>query len=264
MNNIAIAFILTLIAGLATGIGSFIVFFFKRPNKKLLSFSLGFAAGVMIYVSFIELVPEAIESASQVYGALGAWVAVISFFAGFFFVALLDKLIPEYENPHDIDTEKVKKDKKVKHKLHRLGLLVALTIMIHNFPEGFATFASALKDTGLGVAIAIAIAIHNIPEGISVSVPLFYATGSKKKALIYSLLTGFSEPLGAVIAYLFLLPFLSDFVFAIIFAVTGGIMVFISFDQLLPMARKYGEHHITIYGLVLGMVIMAISLLIFL
>jgi ZIP family zinc transporter len=263
MNNILIAFLLTLFAGLATGIGSIIAFCFKRTNKRFLSFSLGFAAGVMIYVSFVELFSEAIEGALSI-GNTAVWVVVGSFFLGFLIVAIIDKLVPKYENPHDINVEEVKKDKKSIAKLNRLGILVALVIALHNFPEGFATFASALKDTGLGIAIAIAIAIHNIPEGIAVSVPLYYATGSKKKAFIYSFLTGLSEPLGAVIAYLILMPFLSEFVFSIIFAMVAGIMVFISFDQLLPAAKEYGEHHTTIFGLVCGMIVMAVSLLMFL
>jgi ZIP family zinc transporter len=263
MDNILIAFLLSLFAGLATGIGSCIAFFFKRTNKKFLSFSLGFAAGVMIYVSFVELLTGAIESVLYNGVDFKVWVVVASFFIGFVIVAIIDRLVPKYENPHDIDVEKVKKDKKSIVKLHRLGILVALVIALHNFPEGFATFASALKDTGLGIAIAIAVAIHNIPEGISISVPLYYATGSKKKAFIYSFLTGLAEPLGALIAYFILFPFLNEFVFAIIFAVVAGIMVFISFDQLLPAAKEYGEHHISIYGLICGMMVMAVSLLMF-
>lgn len=264
MESVLIAFLLTLLAGLATVIGSIIAFCFRRTNEKFLSFSLGFAAGVMIYVSFVELFPESIRYTSTSFGNFGVWIVTASFFLGFGVVAVIDKLVPHYENPHEVDLEKVKKNKKSIEKLHRLGILVALVIAIHNIPEGFVTFVSALKDVRLGAVIAIAIAIHNIPEGIAISVPLFYATGSRKKAFIYSFLTGLSEPLGALIAYAFLFPFLSEPVFGIIFAFVAGIMVFISFDQLLPAAREYGEHHITIYGLVVGMIVMALSLLMFL
>ena len=148
-------------------------------------------------------------------------------------------------------------------KLYRMGLFTALAIGIHNFPEGLATFVSALKDTRLGIAIAVAIAIHNIPEGVAVSIPIFYATGSRRKAFVYSFLSGVAEPAGAIIGYVIFFAFLNNVVFGILFAGVAGIMVFISFDELLPTAREYGEHHLSIYGLVAGMMVMALSLLMF-
>lgn len=146
----------------------------------------------------------------------------------------------------------------------RTGILTAAAIAIHNFPEGVATFVSSLQQPTIAIPIVVAIAIHNIPEGISVSVPIFYATGSRKKAFLYSFLSGLSEPLGAVVAYLVLRPYLSETLFGIAFAVVAGIMVFISFDELLPSAEAYGEHHLCIYGLLTGMGVMAVSLLLFL
>lgn len=144
-----------------------------------------------------------------------------------------------------------------------MGGFTALAIGIHNFPEGLATFTAAMSDPNLGIAIAVAIAIHNIPEGIAVSVPVFYATGNKKKAFTLSFLSGLSEPIGAIIGYLLLMQFMSPLVFGIVFAAVAGIMVFISIDELLPAAQEYGEHHLSIYGLVGGMGVMALSLLMF-
>jgi ZIP family zinc transporter len=142
-------------------------------------------------------------------------------------------------------------------------LFTALAIGIHNFPEGLATFTAALTDPGIGIAIAVAIAIHNIPEGIAVSIPIYYATGNRKKAFLLSFLSGLAEPVGALVGYLILMPFLSPVVFGVLFAAVAGIMVFISLDELLPSAREYGEHHLSIYGLIAGMLVMAISLLMF-
>lgn len=264
-GNVAIAFTLTLVAGLSTGIGSALAFFAKRTNTKLLSMALGFSAGVMIYVSFVEMFAAANEALIKEMGETeGAWATVGAFFGGILLIGLVDKFVPSVENPHEIHRieEMDDKDQGEKfRKLFRLGIFSALAIAIHNFPEGLATFAAALKDPTLGIPIAVAIAIHNIPEGIAVSIPIFYATGSRKKAFIYSFLSGLAEPLGAVIGYLLLMSFFSDTVFGILFSMVAGIMVFISLDELLPAAGQYGEHHLSIYGLVAGMAIMAISLL---
>ncbi|MEG1002867.1 zinc transporter ZupT [Clostridium sp.] len=266
MNNVLLAFLLTLIAGLATGIGSCIAFFAKKTNTKFLCISLGFSAGVMIYVSMVEILQEAKVSLIGAMGIkTGSLVTVISFFAGIAIIAIIDKLVPSEENPHEVktmdevDNTKFNGDKK----LLRTGMFTALVIAIHNFPEGLATFVSALDNAKIAIPITIAIAIHNIPEGISVSVPIYYATGDKKKAFIYSFLSGMSEPVGAIIGYTLLRNILNDATLGILLAAVAGIMVFISIDELLPTARKYGEHHLSIYGLVAGMFVMAISLLLF-
>lgn len=274
MNNLFVAFLITLFAGLATGIGSLIALVAKTTNKKFLSVSLGLSAGVMIYVSMIELFSDAKTSLINALGVKkGSYITVIAFFAGMFLIALIDKLVPSEENPHEIkevlndcSTEECKRIRKEKEskKLMRTGVLTALAIGIHNFPEGLATFVSALTDFNVAIPIAVAIAIHNIPEGISVSVPIYYATGDKKKAFIYSFLSGMSEPIGALVGYLFLRNFFTDLTSGIIFALVAGIMVFISFDELLPAAKEYGEHHLSIYGLIGGMMVMAFSLLLFL
>ncbi len=262
MDNILLAFALTLIAGLCTGIGGFIALFAKSTNKTFLSVSLGFSAGVMIYVSMIEIFPKAVEFLSVQMGEkLGSIWTVVAFFGGMLLIALIDKLIPSAENPHEI-TNTDKPDAKNK-KLMRMGILTAFAIGIHNFPEGLATFVSALQEPSVAIPIVVAIAMHNIPEGMAVAVPIYHSTGSRKKAFFYSLLSGLSEPVGALIGYLVLMPFLNDAMFGIIFAAVAGIMVFISIDGLLPSAREYGKHHHSIYGFVAGMMLMAISLLMF-
>lgn len=269
-ENLWTAFGLTLFAGLCTGIGSALAFLTKRTNKKFLSLALGFSAGVMIYVSMIEIFRKAQDSLILGLGEkMGSWITVVSFFGGMLFIAAIDKLIPSHENPHEMHSvEEISESEKTAHpnaekKLLRMGIFTALAVAIHNFPEGFATLIASLQDPALGVSIAIAVAIHNIPEGIAVSIPLYYATGSHKKAFYYSFFSGLAEPAGAIIGYLILAPFMTDTLFGIVFSGVGGIMVFISLDQLLPTAREYGEHHLSIYGLVLGMLVMAVSLLLF-
>ena len=267
MDNLAFAFGLTLLAGLSTGIGSAIGFFAKRTNTKFLSVSLGFSAGVMIYVSMVEIFFKARESLTEELGLkAGSWVTVAAFFGGMAVIALIDRLIPSGENPHEARRveEMCEGTCPPQDKLLRMGLFTALAVGIHNFPEGIATFITALKEPTVAIPIAFAIAIHNIPEGIAVSVPVYYATGSRKKAFLYSFMSGLSEPIGALLGYFILLPFMSDVVFGVLFASVAGIMVFISLDELLPSAREYGEHHLAIYGLVAGMMVMAVSLLLFL
>lgn len=282
-QNLLTAFLLTALAGLATGIGSFIALLAKRTNPKFLAVSLGFSAGVMIYVSFVEIFPGALATLQAGgYSLKNATIlTVLGFFGGVLLIGLIDQLIPSAENPHELkdpatymvqkehdeyhqqqagnDEEQTKKDR-----LLRTGTFTALAIAIHNFPEGLATFMMALEDPQMAIPVVVAIAIHNIPEGISVSVPIYYATGSRRKAFRYSFLSGLSEPLGAVVGYVILLPFLNDTVQGIVNAAVAGIMVFISIDELLPSAEEYGEHHLSILGFVAGMLLMAVSLILFL
>lgn len=262
-QNFLMAFLLTLFAGLATGIGSLIAFLAKTTNKKFLSFSLGLSAGVMIYVSFVEIFAQAQDLLIVEFGnTTGMFITVIAFFGGMLLVGLIDKLVPSFENPHEMrSVESMDAPPPRNAKLMKMGVMTALAIGIHNFPEGIATFTAALENPTLGIAIAAAIAIHNIPEGIAVSVPIYYATGNRKKAFSLSFLSGLAEPLGALIAYLILMPFMSPTLLGCVFAAVAGIMVFISLDELLPAAREYGEHHISIYGLIAGMAIMAFSLI---
>jgi zinc transporter, ZIP family len=287
MNEVLFALGLTLLAGMATGIGSTIAFTAKRTNYRFLSVATGFSAGVMLYVSFVEIFYKGLESLTTRYGeSYGNWINAASFFGGMLLIGVIDQLIPTAENPHEIRSEKEtmplhrkpeesecldtppKETTGCHQKLMRMGLFTALAIGIHNFPEGLATFLAALQEPTLGVAIAVAIALHNIPEGISVSVPIFYATGNRKKAFIYSLASGLAEPVGAGIAYLGIRVFVGGQsalvppqLMGILFGGVAGIMVYISLDELLPTSRAYGKGHDSLFGLVTGMLVMALSLL---
>jgi len=265
LHNIFFAFFLTMLAGLSTGIGSALAFFAKRTNQKFLSGALGFSAGVMIYVSTIEIFAKARESLAAVYGSTkGYWITTITFFAGIAVIGIIDKLVPETGNPHEMhDVDEMDSPGDSSKALLRMGLFSALAVTIHNFPEGLATFMGALHDPTMGISITVAIAIHNIPEGIAVSVPIYYATGNRRKAFIYSFLSGLSELVGAVIGFFLLRTILNDAMFGIVFAAVAGIMVYISLDELLPAAEKYGKHHIAIAGVIAGMAVMALSLMMF-
>jgi ZIP family zinc transporter len=294
MNQVLIALGLTLFAGMATGVGSIIAFAAKRTNYRFLSIATGFSAGVMLYVSFVEILFKGREALAVRYGEYwGDWVNTGAFFGGIFLIGLIDTLIPSAENPHDAPAE-AEVEPLHKHppgsdgtapgpttdasrpevgsaehrRLMRTGLFTALAIGIHNFPEGLATFLAALRDPGLGVAIAVAVALHNVPEGISVSVPIFYATGNRRKAFLYSFLSGLAEPIGAIVAYLAIRLVLGGEggvippqVMGILFGGVAGVMVYISLDELLPTSRAYGKGHDSLIGLLGGMLVMALSLL---
>ncbi|MCP4439162.1 MAG: zinc transporter ZupT [Aureispira sp.] len=266
-ENFYMAFTLTVLAGLSTGIGGLIAFFIKKHNTKPLTIAMGFAAGVMLYVSFMEIFPAAIDSLTHYFhsSSKGNFWALVAFFAGMFLVALIDKLIPSHENPHEFHEDEDELDSSGKSpqqkRLMKIGVLTALALAIHNFPEGLATFVSALEDPTLGITIAVAIALHNIPEGIAVAMPIYYASGNRKQAFWYSFLSGVVEPIGALVGYLILMPFLNEMTMSLSLAGVAGIMVFISLDQLLPAAEEYGDHHLSIYGVVAGMMVMAVSLL---
>ena len=298
MGDVWFAMGLTVFAGLATGIGSIIAFTAQRTNYRFLSVATGFSAGVMLFVSFVEIFFKGVESLTATYGQpLGPWINAASFFGGILLIGLIDNLIPSAENPHEIRAEAETRplqdpsaplpdcvsaaltgaaepavsgrDPRIDdRKLMRMGLFTALAIAIHNFPEGLVTFLAALEDPALGIAIAVAIALHNIPEGISVSVPIFYATGNRRKAFTYSLLSGLAEPVGAGIGYLALRLFagganggIPPQVMGVLFGGVAGVMVYISLDELLPTSRAYGKGHDSIFGLVAGMLVMSLSLL---
>lgn len=273
LPNFWVALGLTLFAGLTTGLGSLLAFGARRTSYRFLSVSTGFSAGVMLYVSFVEILPKAERALVQSEGAsAGPWMTVGTFFLGIILIAVIDAALPHAENPHEQPTEDEAAPLHAGSppvppaRLRRMALLTALAIAIHNFPEGLATFLSALQDPAVGLAIAVAIALHNIPEGISVSVPLYYATGSRAKALALSFLSGLAEPLGALIGFGLLQlvspgAVVSPQVLGLCFAAVAGVMVYISIDQLLPTSRAYGKGHDSILGLLGGMAVMAASLL---
>ncbi|MDR3293262.1 MAG: zinc transporter ZupT [Clostridiales bacterium] len=301
-KEVLVALLLTFLAGFSTVIGSFIGMFAKKSNTGFLSVSLGFSAGVMIYVSMIEIFFKAKDGLSAEFGAKnGTIYTVLAFFAGMLIIAVIDKLLPSQHaepplekdlSPSEADVSKSEfnllspttdrplrrrgrsksdlnllspeHDKKKAAALLRSGTLTALAIGLHNIPEGLVTFLSALSDPALAMPIVFAIAIHNIPEGIAVSAPIYFSTGSKKKAFLYSFLSGLTEPLGALIGYLIIGRFLNRMIPGLVFAAVAGIMVYISIDELLPSAREYGGHRRTMIGFVAGMIVMAVSLILFL
>lgn len=270
IESFFVAFGLTLLAGLSTAIGASLVFLSKADNKKFLSIGLGFSAGVMIYVSFIEILMKSKNAFNLVYGEVySELLMVICFFGGILFAALIDKFIPEDVNPHELKSYNELKNLNFNANaslipnLKRTGVFTAIAISIHNFPEGFATFVASLENITLGISIAIAIALHNIPEGMSVSLPIYHSTGSKSRAFKYAFLSGLAEPIGAIIGFFILMPLLGHLTLAIIFGFVAGIMIYISFDELLPSARVYGDSHTTILGLSAGMLVVALSLIAF-
>ena len=273
MTGVLGALLLTLIAGAATGIGGALVLFKKKLSSNTLAGALGLSAGVMIFISLAELFPEA-QAEIMATGSFrhGEALVLLAFFAGMGIITLIDFLIPEYENPHEasglsLDAKTaavgVLEHTGNEKALHRLGLLSALAIAVHNFPEGIATFIGALNDPEMGAGITFAISIHNIPEGIAVAIPIYYASQSKAKAIGNSFLSGVAEPLGGLLGYFILAAIFQDSFLGIILAAVAGIMVYISLDELLPTAEKYGKHHVAIIGVIAGMAFMGFSMLLF-
>lgn len=248
-EGFALGLILSTLAGLSTVLGGLLGIIARKPGPRFMALTLGFSAGVMIHVSFVELLQAGVE-------ATGFAQAHIAFFLGIATMFAIDFLIP-----HDYMAEHHQTGTTPgTNSLMKTGLFVALGIGIHNFPEGMASFVGALQDPSLGISIAVAVAIHNIPEGVAVAAPIMAATGSRKKALGWSTLSGLAEPIGAGIAALVLLPFLTETLLGYVLAVVAGIMVFISLDELIPVSRSFGHEHLSILGVVLGMLVMSISL----
>lgn len=271
LETVLIAFGLTLFAGLSTGIGAALAFFTKSDNTRLLSVGLGFSAGVMIYISFAEILVKSKASFALQFSDISAEALMLTcFFGGIALAFGIDRLVPEDVNPHELKSDQALAPLKIDHTqskqkmiLHRTGVFTAIAIAIHNFPEGFATFVSALDSLTLGLGIAFAIAIHNIPEGMAVSLPIYHATGERKRAFWYAFGSGLAEPIGAAFGFFLLMPFMGELTLGITFGVVAGIMIYISLDELLPSARVYGNAHTAIGGIVAGMGVMAVSLLLF-
>jgi zinc transporter, ZIP family len=269
-SDVLFALLVCLGAGLASAVGALVALFAKHTNRKFLAVSLGFSAGVMIYISFVEIMPKALLYLTPEQGESKASILMAgSFLAGLAGMAVLYRLIPELEHPAldeshttirlDEGAQALYSDKM----LLRTGIGVALAVTLHNFPEGLATFFLTLSDPKVGLSVAFAIAIHNIPEGIAVVIPLYYATRNRATAFSFGVLSGLAEPIGAILGYLILRPFMTDSILGIVFAAVAGIMVYISIDGLLPAARQYGSGQLAIYGLIVGMTVMAASLILF-
>ncbi len=257
-ENFWMALLLTAFAGLSTTIGSVLGLIIRKPGAKFLGLTLGFSAGVMVLVSFVELLPQGIEALGNGDAKLGFLLGHAALFGGMIVYFLIDFLVPhEYIGQHDYPNGS--KGDEIR-RLHRTGVMVALGIGIHNFPEGMATFIGALHDIRLGGAIAVAVAIHNIPEGLAVSAPIYAATGSHRKAFLWSFFSGVTEPLGALAAALVLMPFLTEALLGWVLASVAGIMIAISIDELVPAAKAFGSEHLPIVGVIVGMAVMAVSL----
>lgn len=265
LSTLLPAFALTLLAGLATALGALLTFISKENNLKFLSIGLGFSAGVMIYLSFMEILVESQNAFAASYTPfIGEVLAIVAFFTGIGLTFIIDQLVPDHINPHHaLEYNEVHHSNESYAALSRIGIFTAVALAIHNFPEGFATFSMALEDVHAGSAIAVAIAIHNIPEGLAVALPVYYATKNRGKAFLYAFLSGLSEPLGALIGYLLLIPLMGDLTLGITFGIVAGIMVYIAFDELLPAARRYGDDHMALIGVIMGMFVMSLSLLLF-
>jgi ZIP family zinc transporter len=258
MDLFLYALLLALMAGLSTSIGSVIAFFIREPSPKIICVIMGFSAGVMILVSFMELLQKGIESTN-------VFIGLLFFMGGMILMFLIDIFISHnYEFESSTETRAFESNESLKsfknEKLQKTSILVTLGIMIHNFPEGIATFVGTLESVELGIILAVAIAIHNIPEGIAVSIPIYSSTGSRKKAFYWSFLSGISEFIGALVCSFILFPFINDFIIAAMLAIVGGFMVYISLDELLPVSHSYGYEHLSIIGIMSGMFIMGLSL----
>ena len=257
-QNVGFALLLTLFAGLATAIGSIFAFVVKKDNLKALSVGLGFSAGVMIFLSFTDILPSAEEMLHQNFPNNHNWIAYLGFIIGIFIAVLIDYFIPDHINEKDLlHPDVVSIDKR----MQRAGLLTAVAICVHNFPEGMATFLTASHDLTLGISVAIAIAIHNIPEGIAVALPIYHSTGKKRYATLYAALSGISEPIGAIIGMILLHFFMPQIMIGVAMAAVAGIMIYISFDTLLPLAKEYGSWHLSMVGIISGMLFIWLSLL---
>lgn len=256
MPPFTLAFVLSFLAGAASAVGGFCAFFIKKENLSALAIGLGFSAGVMLYVSFVEILPHAQKALGVLYGEIpGQWLAAGLFFAGTAIAWGVDTCLP----PLHVQEDTLKQSPKLK----QTGLFTALALTLHNFPEGLATFFSALDSVTLGLSIALAVAIHNIPEGIAVALPIYHSTGSRSKAFWASAASGMAEPVGAVVGYFILHAVLQEAVLGVLFALVAGIMVYLALDELLPTAHDYGHGHQVISGVLSGMALMALVLLIF-
>lgn len=261
-HDVLVALAVCAAAAAATMIGGFSVFTARESNARLLAFGLAFAGGAMIYISLVEIFWKSLTDFSKVFEDKEAYsYATLAFFCGVLLLVMIDRLIP---NPHNRLTapDAIKGDDDKKH-LKRVGLMAALAITVHNFPEGMATFFATLEEPVVGSSLAFAIAVHNIPEGVAIAIPVYYATGDKKKTLLACGLSAIAEPVGALIGYLILAPYLTPIVFGSVFGVIAGAMVFLSMDELLPTAKRYSSGHDAVYGMVLGMACIAFSLILF-
>lgn len=260
-NNIAMAFSLTLLAGLTTAIGGAIAFVTKKDNLKALSVGLGFSAGVMIFVSLVDIIPGAEAMLKVNFPNKYQWLVFGGFILGILISVLIDYFLPDHVDTEELLHPDAPADEHHHYKLKRAGILTAIAICVHNFPEGMATFLTTTQDITLGLSVALAIAIHNIPEGIAVALPIYHVTGKKRYAMLYAALSGVTEPIGALVGMLIFGLFLPQVLVGFLMAAVGGIMTYISFDTLLPLAKEYGNWHLSIVGIMSGILFIWLSLI---
>lgn len=250
-QNFVPAMLMTLFAGLTTAIGGGIAFIVKKDNLRALSVGLGFSAGVMIFLSFTDIIPEASEMLAVNYPNMHEWMVFMGFIIGIVVAILIDYFLPDHVDPDELADPEAPCNHR--HKIKRAGLLTAIAICVHNFPEGMATFLTTTQDLTLGITVGLAIAIHNIPEGIAVALPIYHVTGKKRYAMLYAALSGMTEPIGALIGMILFSLFLPQVLVGILLAAVAGIMIYLSFDTLLPLSREYGNWHLSMVGIVTGM-----------
>lgn len=258
-SNYELGLFLAFLAGMATVLGGCLTFFIKRDNLKALSVGLGFSAGVMIYLALGEVVVDAGEFLVKYFPNSSNWIVFAGFFTGILTAVLIDWLLPSH-----IEADLFKsKDECVAdvHRIKRAGILIAVAISLHNFPEGLSMFFMTTQSVTLGISLALAIAIHNIPAGIAIALPIYHATGKKRLAIIYSFLSGISELIGALIGLFLIQTILPQMAIGFIFATVAGILIYISFDTILPLSREYGDGHYSVFGVMAGMFVIWLSLL---
>lgn len=256
---------LTTIVGLTMGLGGILAFFINEKNKKFFSLSLSFAAGIMIYAAFMAILPEGIHHLEEYMGENGKFVALLGFFGGMVFIAIMEKWVHKHggHHGHSHGENHTHENEENGEHLSNLGIMSAVAIAIHNLPEGLTIFTTGINDISLALPIAFAVILHNIPLGIAISVPIYYSTGDKKKAFLYTFIVGLFQPIGAILGYLLFANLSTELFFGLLFTVVSGIMIFVSLDELLPSSQRDNDHHISVYGAIAGMLVMALSLSIF-
>ncbi len=263
LPNIGIAFCLTMLAGLTTAIGGAVAFITNKNNLKTLSVGLGFSAGVMIFISLVDIIPSSQNLLKINFPNHYEWIVFIGFVLGILISVLIDYFLPDHVDTDELlNPDAPEEENKLRHyKLKRAGLLTAIAICVHNFPEGMATFLTTTQDIKLGLSVALAIAIHNIPEGIAVALPIYHVTGKKRYAMLYASLSGITEPVGALAGIFILNLFLPQVLVGFLMAAVAGIMTYISFDTLLPLAKEYGNWHLSIVGIMSGILFIWLGLI---
>ena len=249
-QNFVPAMLMTLVAGLTTAVGGAIAFMVKKDNLKVLSVGLGFSAGVMIFLSLTDIIPEASELLAVNFPNVHEWMVFAGFILGIIVAILIDYFLPDHVDPDELANPDAPCNHH--HKIKRAGLLTAIAICVHNFPEGMATFLTTTQNLTLGISVGLAIAIHNIPEGFAIALPIYHVTGKKRYAMLYASLSGISEPIGALIGMLLFTLFLPQVLVGILLAAVAGIMIYLSFDTLLPLSREYGNWHLSMIGIMTG------------